>query len=180
MRLDQIPLFNSVLVCVTLCSSVARSMRWRPNYSLVPHASDQSAPRDCAMRGIDAQPIFRRIRTAFRVRAFTSPILFRHQMDELRSRLAREPEGFQCRCDVALRVVQLSSVLILIVALNQWVIFNEQATQPQSAGRFAVSQVMDDFSSAPLARNRVRSQRFWRKIGQIPQNFVIPGFILRD
>jgi hypothetical protein len=40
--------------------------------------------------------------------------------------------------------------------------------------------MMDDFRGAPLSGDRARGQGFGRKIGQIPKNFVISGFVLGD
>ncbi len=90
--------------------------------------------------------------------AFTLPIILAHQAKQLRGRGARATERFQRGRHVAVVVIQARGKRFLVVGLNQGMIFNQQAPQPQSAGGFAVSEMMDDFGRAPFSGNRMRRQ----------------------
>src|ERR1700687_3184933 len=98
-----------------------------------------------SVRGVNLQPVFGGVRTAFRMCALALPIFLAHQIKQLRSRGACAAERFQGGSRVAVVVVQSRGKRFLVVALNQWMIFDQQASQPQGAGGFTVGEVMNYF-----------------------------------
>src|SRR5882724_12178348 len=87
---------------------------------------------------VNFQPVFGRVRAAFGMRAFALPIFIAHEIEELRRGCARAPERVQRWTNLTLVVVQASGISVLIVALNQRMVFRDQATQAESTGGLAV------------------------------------------
>src|SRR5438034_5715333 len=98
-----------------------------------------------SMRGINRQPVFGCVRSAFRMRAFAPPIVITHRIEELRGCGARAAKRIQRRAYGAIVIVQTRGKRILIVALNQWIILDQQPAQSDCAGGFAVCEVVDNF-----------------------------------
>ena len=67
-------------------------------------------------------------------------------------------EGFEGGRHVALVVTKLAGVLVLVVPLNDSIVFDEQFSQSGGGEAFAVAEVMNDFACTPFAGNRMRPQ----------------------
>ena len=92
------------------------------------------------------------------MRALAPPIVLAHQVKQLRRRGAGAAERFQGGSHIAVVVIQARGKRFLVIALNQGMIFDQQAPQPQGAGGFTVGEMMNYFGRAPLSGNRMRSQ----------------------
>jgi hypothetical protein len=104
--------------------------------------------------------------------ALAPPILLSHVLEQLRGGRARAAKRIEGGRDFAIVIIQTPGVGVLIVALNQRMIFDQQPSQTETAGRFTVSEMMNYFCRAPLAGERMRSQRLGGKTFQTPANFV--------
>src|SRR6185295_7417686 len=107
--------------------------------------------------GVNFQPIFSSVRSAFRVRACATPVVIAHKLKQLRSRLARVAKSFQRGGHLALVILQARGVIILLIPLNHWTIFGDQAAQPYSADGFAVGEMMHNLGGTPFSLDWVRS-----------------------
>jgi hypothetical protein len=79
-----------------------------------------------SVRGVDAEPVFRRVATALCMRAFAFPVVLSHQREELDGGRTRAAQGIKGRGNIALVISQAGGAVVLIVALNDGVIFLEQ------------------------------------------------------
>ena len=76
--------------------------------------------------GVDVQPVFRRLSAALGVCADALPVVFTHQMKKLHGRFTRAAESVECGRHVSLVVTKLAGVLVLIVSLNDCIVFDEK------------------------------------------------------
>ena len=60
---------------------------------------------------------------------------------------------------------------------NIEVVLNQQTTQSNRTGCFAIRQMMDNFRGAPFAGNEIGSQRLWRKVFESARNFRVAVFV---
>src|SRR5687767_11969535 len=110
--------------------------------------------------------MFRCVASAFAVFTFASPFCFSHQIKYLRGRCPRGAKCFKRWFDLSLIVFKAYGEFFLIVTLNQWSIFSQQATQSDSRSALAISKVMHYFAGAPFSRQRMRRQKLGWKILQ--------------
>ena len=66
---------------------------------------------------------------------------------------------------------------ILIITLDNGRVLNQQTTQSNRTGCFAIRQMMDNFRGAPFAGNEIGSQRLWRKVFESARHFRVPVFV---
>src|SRR5215475_7099987 len=132
------------------------------------------------VRGVNPQPIFGRVPPALGVRAYTPPLFFGHSFEQLRRRRPRGSERFERGRDVALVVPEPRRKQILVIAMDDRVVFGQQPPQPDRAGHLAVGQVLDDLGGAPFARNQIRGQFVFRKSFERAGDFVVAGGVFGD
>src|SRR5918912_3910777 len=132
------------------------------------------------VRGIDFQPVFDSVATALRMLAFALPIFFGHVREKLGRIGARGTKGVERRSYVACVVIQAGCEKLLIVAVDDRMVFDEQEAQAYSTGRFAVCQVMNNLGGAPFTWNRVGCQGLRVEPLKAVDNFVVSCFVPGD
>src|SRR5438132_3934737 len=133
-----------------------------------------------SVRCIDRQPMLGSVGATFGVRAFTPPVFVTHEIEQLRGSCASATKRIQSGSDVPEIVIQARGERVLIVALDQRMVFYQQSAKPEGAGCFAIGEVVNDFGSAPFAFKGMRCQRLLRKIFQASDNFLVTLFISGD
>src|SRR5262245_1091356 len=132
------------------------------------------------MRGVNQQPIFSRVPPALCVRSFAPPVFFGHPFEQLRGGRPRCAEGFESRRDVAFVVPKARRKQILVVSMDDRIVFDQQPPQSDRAGHLAVGKVLDDLSGAPFALNQIRGHFVFRKSFERPCDFVVAGGVFGD
>src|SRR2546428_9253630 len=77
-----------------------------------------------SVRGIDRQPILSRVGATFGVRAFTPPVSILHEVEQLRGSGARAAKCIQSGSNISVVIVQARRERVLIVALDERMVFN--------------------------------------------------------
>src|SRR5262245_60800999 len=132
------------------------------------------------VRGVNPQPIFGRVPPALGVRSFAPPFFFGHPFDQLRGARSRGAERFEGGSDVASVIPKPQRKQILVVSLDDRIVFDQQPPQSDRAGHLAVGQVLDDLGGAPFAWIQIRGQFVFRKSFQRPGDFVVAGGVFGD
>src|SRR5215510_2529486 len=132
------------------------------------------------VRGVNPQPVFGRVPPALGVRAFAPPLFFGHSLKQLRRGRPRGAERFERGRDVALVVPEPRRVQILVITLDDRIVFGQQPPQPDRAGHLAVGQVLDDLGGAPFAWNQLRGQFVFRKSFERAGDFFVAGGVFSD
>src|ERR1041384_1268358 len=113
-----------------------------------------------------------------RVRARALPVIFCHQIDNLHRRLTRQAKSFERRSHVSLVVAKLDGKLVLVVAPDHRIVFDEKCSQSPCGCSFTVAEVMNDLASAPLAWNGMCPQALGGEAVERFHYFVVTGGIL--
>src|ERR1700686_3095656 len=101
------------------------------------------------MCSVYRQPIFGAVRATLGMCALALPIFTAHKLEQLRCRGPGAAERIQGGGHLAIVVIQTPGICVLIVALNQRMIFNQRASESKTAGCFTVSEMMNYLYCAP-------------------------------
>jgi hypothetical protein len=115
------------------------------------------------MCGIDRQPVLRGVRTALGMCAFAPPIFVAHKLEQLRRGGPGAAERIKGGSHLAIVVIQTFRIDLLIIALNNWMIFNQEAPESDAAGSFTVGEMMNNLDRTPFPLDGMSGQKFSRK-----------------
>src|SRR6185436_1681888 len=135
---------------------------------------------DVTVVRVDAEPLRRRVGAALRVRARPSPVGLGHGVEELGRGGPGRLERLERRLPRAVLVSEEPRVLGLVVALDDGVVLDQEAPEPDAGDRLAVRQVMHDLSRAPLAGRRTPVTLVGRDARQRAHHLVVARLVLRD
>src|SRR5215510_13485490 len=106
---------------------------------------------DVGVGRVDLEPLLRGVGTRLAVDPGSPPVRLGHRVEELPRRRPRRLEGLEGRLHGAALIAEGAGVFLLVVALDERLVLDQQAAEADARDRLAVGEVVHYLASAPFA-----------------------------